>query len=39
MFAVIGLALAGLGSVVITIGTIAEGIRLGARWVRFDRGE
>ena len=33
------LALIGLGSVIVSIGTIAEGIRLGARWVAHDRGE
>lgn len=35
----VGFALLGLGSVVLAIGTIAEGIRLGARWVAHDRGE
>ena len=39
LFAFAGFALIGLGSVVLAIGTIAEGIRLGARWVAFDRGE
>lgn len=34
-----GIALGALGSVVITIGAVAEGIRLGARWVAFDRGD
>jgi hypothetical protein len=35
----VGFALIGLGSIVISIGTIAEGVRMGARWVAFDRGE
>jgi hypothetical protein len=35
----VGFALLGLGSVLVAIGTIAEGIRLGARWVAHDRGE
>jgi hypothetical protein len=38
-FAFLGVALVGLGSVITAIGTIAEGIRLGARWVKFERGE
>ena len=39
LLAFVGFALLGLGSVVVAIGTIAEGIRLGARWVAYDRGE
>ena len=35
----VGFALLGLGSVLVSIGTIAEGIRVGARWVAYDRGE
>ena len=35
--ALIGVVLLGLGTIVVSIGTIAEGIRLGARWVAFDR--
>ena len=39
LFTFVGIGLLGLGSVLVSIGTIAEGIRVGARWVAYDRGE
>lgn len=39
VLALLGVVVLGLGAVLVSIGTIAEGIRLGARWVRFDRGD
>jgi len=39
LFRLAGYLSIGLGSIFVAIGTIAEGIRLGARWAAFDRGD